>query len=122
MHLAQATTKEFALCSIVGEPKRPLVGERGLGVAAPPAEQVGADRVIEVVALEVQRIDQAEGGVRALYLGQGHAALGAVDEVITAQVLSRLYGIPIDVLRVKDRIVVVSGQGVVEAEAHRHDA
>jgi len=59
---------------------------------------------------------------RVLYLGQGHAALGAVDEVITAEVLSGLYGTPIDVLRVNDRIVVVSGQGVVEAEAHRHDA
>jgi zinc/manganese transport system ATP-binding protein len=59
---------------------------------------------------------------RVLYLGQGHAALGAVDEVITADVLSALYGTPIDVLRVKDRIVVVSGHGVVEAEAHRHDA
>jgi len=59
---------------------------------------------------------------RVLYLGQGHAALGAVDEVITAEMLSSLYGTPIDVLRVKDRIVVVSGQGVVEAEAHRHDA
>ena len=59
---------------------------------------------------------------RVLYLGQGHAALGAVDEVITAEVLSRLYGTPIDVLRVKDRIVVVSGQGVIETEAHRHDA
>ena len=59
---------------------------------------------------------------RVLYLGQGHAALGAVDEVITAEVLSSLYGTPIDVLRVKDRIVVVSGQGMVEAEAHRHDA
>ncbi|TMH66420.1 MAG: ATP-binding cassette domain-containing protein [Betaproteobacteria bacterium] len=59
---------------------------------------------------------------RVLYLGQGHAALGAVDEVITTEVLSALYGTPIDVLRVKDRIVVVSGQGLIEAEAHRHDA
>src|SRR5205814_398585 len=33
---------------------------------------------------------------RVLYLGQGHAALGAVDEVITTEVLSALYGTPID--------------------------
>jgi zinc/manganese transport system ATP-binding protein len=59
---------------------------------------------------------------RVLYLGQGHAALGPVDEVITAEVLSSLYGTPIDVLRVNGRIVVVSGHGPVEAEAHRHDA
>ena len=59
---------------------------------------------------------------RVLYLGQGHAALGTVDEVITGPVLSRLYGTPIDVLHVDRRIVVVSGHGAVEADAHRHDA
>src|SRR5438309_8479808 len=75
LHLAQTTTKELALCSIVGEGKRPLVGERGLSVACAPAEQVGADRVIEVVALEVQRVHQAEGGVRTLHLGEGHRAI-----------------------------------------------
>ena len=86
----------------------------------------------------VRRIQQSEGMTvlftahelnpllgsmdRVLYLGHGHAALGAVDEVITAEVLSNLYGTPIEVLRVKDRIVVLSAQGVIEAEAHRHDA
>jgi zinc/manganese transport system ATP-binding protein len=59
---------------------------------------------------------------RVLYLGRGHAAIGSVDEVITGEVLSRLYGTPIDVLRVNDRIVVVSGSGLVDADAHRHDA
>jgi len=59
---------------------------------------------------------------RVLYLGQGHAALGTVDAVITSEVLSRLYGAPIDVLRVDGRLLVVSGDGLVEADAHRHDA
>ena len=59
---------------------------------------------------------------RVLYLGQGRAAIGTVAEVITADVLSRLYGTAIDVLRARDRIIVVSGHGPVEAEAHRHDA
>jgi zinc/manganese transport system ATP-binding protein len=58
---------------------------------------------------------------RVLYLGHGHAALGAVDEVIEGGVLSRLYGTPVEVLRVNDRVVVVSGHGPVEADAHRHD-
>jgi zinc/manganese transport system ATP-binding protein len=58
---------------------------------------------------------------RVLYLGHGQAALGTVDEVITGDVLSRLYGTPIEVLRVKNRILVMSGHGPVEAEAHRHD-
>jgi zinc/manganese transport system ATP-binding protein len=59
---------------------------------------------------------------RVLYLGQGRAALGTVAEVITGEVLSGLYGTPIEVLRVGGRIVVVSGHGAVEADAHRHDA
>ena len=58
---------------------------------------------------------------RVLYLGQGHAALGTVDEVITSEVLSGLYGAPIDVLHVDNRLLVASGQGLVEADAHRHD-
>jgi zinc/manganese transport system ATP-binding protein len=58
---------------------------------------------------------------RVLYLGQGRAALGTVKEVITSEVLSRLYGTPIEVLHVNDRILVVSGHGLVEADAHRHD-
>ncbi|HLI12031.1 MAG TPA: ATP-binding cassette domain-containing protein [Alphaproteobacteria bacterium] len=59
---------------------------------------------------------------RVLYLGRGQAALGSVEEVMTSEVLSRLYGMPIEVLRLKGRILVVSAQGEVEAEAHRHDA
>ena len=58
---------------------------------------------------------------RVLYLGHGRAALGTVDEVITDAVLSDLYQMPIEVLRVNGRIVVVAGYGPVEAEAHRHD-
>jgi zinc/manganese transport system ATP-binding protein len=46
---------------------------------------------------------------RVLYLGAGHAALGAVDDVVTAPVLSRLYGGPIDVVRAGGRIFVVPG-------------
>ena len=56
---------------------------------------------------------------RVLYVGGGRAVLGAVDDVITGPVLSRLYGSPIEVLRVGRRIFVLSAD--VEAEAHRHD-
>jgi len=59
---------------------------------------------------------------RVLYLGHGRAAIGGVEEVVTSEVLSRLYGTPIDVLRVDGRIVVVSGHGAIEAGAHRHHA
>ena len=57
---------------------------------------------------------------RVLYLGGGHAALGTVDEVITGPVLSRLYGAPIDVVRLAGRIFVMSGAHEMEREHHRH--
>ena len=57
---------------------------------------------------------------RVLYLGRGQAALGTVDEVITGPVLSRLYGTPIEVIRVRDRIFVMSGGHDMERAAHRH--
>jgi zinc/manganese transport system ATP-binding protein len=58
---------------------------------------------------------------RVLYLGQGRAALGTVEEVVTGPVLSRLYGSAIDVVRLNDRIFVMSGGQDVERDAHRHD-
>jgi len=62
---------------------------------------------------------------RVLYLGRGQAALGAVEEVITGPVLSRLYGTKIDVVRVEGRIFVMSGAHDVEHDtraAHDHEA
>ena len=56
---------------------------------------------------------------RVLYLGNGQAALGSVEEVITGPVLSRLYGSEIDVVRLKDRIFVMSGGHDVERDEHR---
>ncbi|AOJ81762.1 ABC transporter ATP-binding protein [Burkholderia savannae] len=58
---------------------------------------------------------------RVLYLGNGVAALGTVDEVITKPVLSRLYGSPIDVMRVNGRIFVMSGDVEVEKHDHGHE-
>ncbi|MFM0202289.1 ABC transporter ATP-binding protein [Paraburkholderia fungorum] len=58
---------------------------------------------------------------RVLYLGSGVAALGTVDEVITRPVLSRLYGSPIDVMRVNGRIFVMSGDVEVEKHDHEHE-
>lgn len=57
---------------------------------------------------------------RVLYLGQGQAMLGSVDDVITGPNLSRLYGFDIDVVRLRDRIFVMSGGHDVERSAHRH--
>ncbi|QSN61788.1 ATP-binding cassette domain-containing protein [Caballeronia sp. M1242] len=58
---------------------------------------------------------------RVLYLGNGRAALGTVDEVITKPVLSRLYGSTIDVMRVNGRIFVMSGDVEIDKLDHAHE-
>jgi zinc/manganese transport system ATP-binding protein len=115
--------------ALLGKPKLLLLDEPLLSLD-PHFQQA-------VVAL-IKRIQQSEGITvlftahelnplldamdRVLYLGQGRAALGTVDEVITSDVLSRLYAAPIDVLHVDDRLLVVSRHGLVDVGAHRHDA
>ncbi len=59
---------------------------------------------------------------RVLYLGAGAAVIGAVDEVVTGPVLSRLYGAEIEVVRVRDRFFVMAGDVEVERDAHRHES
>ena len=54
---------------------------------------------------------------RVLYLAGGAWAIGTVDEVMTSETLSRLYGAEIDVLRVRGRVVVVGTPG---EEHHDH--
>src|SRR5471032_3148029 len=58
---------------------------------------------------------------RVLYLGNGRAALGTIDEVITKPVLSQLYGSPIDVMRVNGRIFVMAGDVEVDKLDHAHE-
>jgi len=48
---------------------------------------------------------------RVVYIADGRAASGTTEEVIRADVLSRLYGHHVDVLRVHDRILVVAAPG-----------
>ena len=56
---------------------------------------------------------------RVLYLAPGRWAIGTPDEVLQTETLSRLYSTPVDVLRVRGRVVVV---GTPEDEGvHHHD-
>jgi zinc/manganese transport system ATP-binding protein len=48
---------------------------------------------------------------RIVYLAGGRAASGTTSEVVRGDVLSRLYGYHVDVLRVHGRVLVVSGAG-----------
>jgi zinc/manganese transport system ATP-binding protein len=56
---------------------------------------------------------------RVLYLAGGRWAVGSADDVFTSERLSSLYGATIDVVRVRDRIVVLGADGEVEA-CHHH--
>ena len=44
---------------------------------------------------------------RVLYLAHGRFTIGAPDEVLRSEVLSQLYGTPVDVFHSHGRIVVV---------------
>ena len=44
------------------------------------------------------------------YLAGGRIASGRTEEVVTSDVLTALYGRPVDVLRVRDRVVVLAGE------------
>ena len=47
---------------------------------------------------------------RVVYVAGGRAASGKADEIVTTEVLSRLYGHRVDVLHVQGRVLVVAGQ------------
>ena len=48
---------------------------------------------------------------RIVYLAAGRAASGSTEEVVRADVLSRLYGHHVDVMHVHGRVLVVAGAG-----------
>jgi zinc/manganese transport system ATP-binding protein len=74
------------------------------------------------VLFSAHELNQLIGALdRVLYLGNGHAALGTVDEVVTAPVLSRLYGTDINVVHADGQIFVLSRGGNVERQDHVHD-
>jgi zinc/manganese transport system ATP-binding protein len=56
---------------------------------------------------------------KVVYLAAGRGVQGTVEQVITSETLSQLYGVPIEVLRASDGRLVVVGQP--EPPAHHHD-
>jgi zinc/manganese transport system ATP-binding protein len=79
------------------------------------------DRNITVL-FSAHELNQLIGALdRVLYLGNGHAALGTVEEVVTAPVLSRLYGAEIEVVHADGHIFVLSRGRDVERADHLHD-
>jgi zinc/manganese transport system ATP-binding protein len=111
-----------------------LVSEPGLLILDEPLDSLDLPNQAAVAAL-LERICRERGVTillvahdvnpllsyldRVVYFGAGHAVVGTPREVITAETLSSLYGVPVEVLKTADgRLVVV---GLPEAPAHHSD-
>lgn len=57
---------------------------------------------------------------KVLYLGGGHAAIGTIDEVVNAEVLSALYRTRVSVVRTDGHIFVLAEDGVLDGHDHHH--
>jgi zinc/manganese transport system ATP-binding protein len=114
--------------SLIGEPQLLLLDEplisldaRHQEIAIDVVHKVCRERGITVL-FSAHELNQLLGTLdRVLYLGNGQAVLGTVDDVITAPVLSRLYGADIQVVRTEGHIFVMSRGREVEHGAHQHD-
>jgi zinc/manganese transport system ATP-binding protein len=114
--------------ALIGNPKLLLLDEplisldaRHQEVAIKVVKKVCRDRGITVL-FSAHELNQLLGAIdRVLYLGNGQAVLGNVDEVVTAPVLSRLYGTEIEVVRAAGHIFVMSHGSDVERVDHAHD-
>ena len=114
--------------ALIGAPKlllldEPLISldQRNQEIAIDVVRKVCRDSKTTVL-FSAHELNQLLGTLdRVLYLGNGKAALGTVDEVVTAPVLSRLYGAEINVLRAQGHIFVMSGGRDVERADHLHD-
>jgi zinc/manganese transport system ATP-binding protein len=114
--------------ALIGEPKLLLLDEplisldaRHQEVAIDVVRQVCRERKITVL-FSAHELNQLLGTLdRVLYLGNGQAVLGTVDEVVTAPVLSRLFGTEISVVRADGHIFVMSRGRDVERVEHSHE-
>jgi zinc/manganese transport system ATP-binding protein len=115
--------------ALLGEPQLLLLDEPLISLDYRYQEAVidlvrsfARDRNITVL-FSAHELNQLIGTLdRVLYLGNGHAALGTVDEVATAPVLSKLYGTDIQVVHADGHIFVLSRGRDVERADHGHDA
>ena len=114
--------------ALLGNPRLLLLDEplimldaRHQEIAIDVVRKVCRERGITVL-FSAHELNQLIGALdRVLYLGHGQAVLGTVDEVVTAPVLSRLYGTDIEVVRASGHIFVLSRGRDVERNAHVHE-
>ncbi len=114
--------------ALIGKPRLLLLDEPLISLDA-RYQELAIDVVRKVcrergvtVLFSAHELNQLVGTLdRVLYLGNGQAVLGTVEEVITAPVLSRLYGTDIHVVRADGHIFVMARGRDVEHVDHLHN-
>jgi zinc/manganese transport system ATP-binding protein len=114
--------------ALIGSPRLLLLDEPLISLDA-RRQEIAIDVVRRVcrgrkitVLFSAHELNQLLGTLdRVLYLGNGHAVLGSVEEVVTAPILSKLFGTEIQVLRADGHIFVMSRGLDVERTDHLHD-
>jgi zinc/manganese transport system ATP-binding protein len=114
--------------ALIGAPRLLLLDEPLISLDASHQEMVidfvhrfSRERGITVL-FSAHELNQLLGFLdRVLYLGRGQAVLGTVEEVVSAPVLSRLYGTEIDVVHADGHIFVMSRGHNVERAVHLHE-
>lgn len=113
--------------ALLGAPRLLLLDEPLIGLD-PHQQRVIIDLVRHLslesgltVLFSAHELTQLLGAVdRILYLGGGRAALGTVEEVIRPEVLSPLFGAPIEVVRAGGRLFVLSEGEEIDRGHHHH--
>jgi zinc/manganese transport system ATP-binding protein len=114
--------------ALLGEPRLLLLDEPLISLDSHHQENVidlvrrfSRERGITVM-LSAHELNQLLGVLdRVLYLGSGLAVIGTVEEVVTAPLLSRLYGTDINVIRAEGHVFVSSRGRDLERTDHLHD-
>jgi zinc/manganese transport system ATP-binding protein len=114
--------------ALIGAPRLLLLDEplisldaRHQEIAIDVVRRVSRERGITVL-FSAHELNQLIGTLdRVLYLGNGRAVLGSVEEVITTPVLSALYGTDIHVVRAEGHIFVMARGRDVEHVEHQHE-
>ena len=118
----------FVAQALVGSPSLLLLDEPLMSLD--PARQRSMVELVRTVSRELNvavlfsahEINPLLGAVdRVLYLGNRHAAIGSVDEVINDHILSTLYRTPVRVIRAEGRIFVTAEDGAFDGHDHHHD-